>query len=90
MAGTVGIMSLHGEFIWTSISAWSSHAEEGGREDMEWKLDLPARPGSRSVSWSLTVGHCKSSLPLHGVLGKPHPTHRHPAHWRVFSHPVSC
>lgn len=50
MAGTVGIMSFHVEFIWTSISAWNSHAEEGRREDVEWKLDLPARPGSCGVS----------------------------------------
>lgn len=37
MAGTVGIMSFHVEFIGTSISAWSSHAEGGSREDTEWK-----------------------------------------------------
>lgn len=72
MAGTVGIMSFHVEFIGTSISAWGSHAEGGSHED-----SVEMRPARQAWGvWCVLVSGSwpQQVLPLHGFLGKSHPT----------------
>lgn len=82
MAGTVGIMSFHVEFIGTSISAWGSHAEGGSHEDSSGnETCLPGLGGVVCPGFWLLATAGPPSPWFPGEI-PPHP-HCLPVHWRV-------